>query len=134
MAAMINRKHTKGITLIELLVVLTIMAIVAVAGYPSYQTYLMETRRSDAITAIRENQLRIEEYFTQHAILPTTTQVTLLTASPRSFYTLTYERVNDEQYKITANADTSKAQKRDTNCQTIYITSELDTVMPFECK
>jgi type IV pilus assembly protein PilE len=126
-------KHSFGVTLIELVVVLSIIAILAAIGIPSYQTYLIESRRSDAINALQHNQLLIENYIQKNGITPTSLQVTLLTASEAGFYDITYDRVDDNNYKIVATADSGKSQNSDTGCTTISIMNQMDTVYPAYC-
>ena len=123
-----------GLTLTELLIVISITAVLAAIGYPSYQTYLKETRRQDAINSIRENQLIIESYILNYAKTPSTSEVSLLSTSAKGYYTLTYNRIDETHYIITAKAEPSKSQATDTNCTVIWISSELDTTFPAECK
>ena len=125
--------NMKGLTLIELIVVLSIIATLAVIGYPSYQTYLVESRRSDAHLALRENQFIIEQYINENGITPTSGQVTLATTSTSGFYTVAYTRVSDERYKLVATAATGTSQVGDTGCTTLTLTSEMDKVYPMDC-
>lgn len=124
---------SRGLSLIELLVVITIISVLATVGYPSYKTYLMESRRTDAINALRENQLTIEKYMQQSGVTPTTSAVTLLTTSAQGFYDLTYTRVDDDSYKLVATAVSGRSQANDTDCTTITLISEMDNIYPTAC-
>lgn len=123
-----------GATLMELLVVITIIAILAAVGYPSYQTYLMESRRSDAINSLRQNQLIIENYMQSNGgVTPDAGDVTLLTTSPEGFYTLTYSQQANNAYKLVATAVNGTSQENDTECVTITLISQMDTIYPTYC-
>lgn len=124
---------SRGLSLIELLVVITIISVLATVGYPSYKTYLMESRRTDAINALRENQLTIEKYMQQSGVTPATNAVTLLTTSEQGFYDLTYTRVDDDSYKLVATAVSGRSQANDTDCTTITLISEMDNIYPTAC-
>lgn len=126
-------KHYFGVTLIELVVVLSIIAILAAIGIPSYQTYLIESRRSDAINALQHNQLLIENYIQKNGTTPTSSQVTLLTASSEGFYDMTYNRIDDANYKIIATANSGKSQNNDTGCTVITMINQMDTIYPAYC-
>lgn len=126
-------KRNQGVTLLELIVVLTIVAILAVVGFPSYQTYLMESRRSDAIDALRENQLTLENYMQVNGVTPASGAVTLLTTSKAGFYNITYTQVDNNSYKLVATAVSGKSQVNDTGCTTITLISQMDTIYPTTC-
>lgn len=126
-------KYTFGVTLIELVVVLSIIAILAAIGIPSYQTYLIESRRTDAINALQHNQLLIENYIQKNGVTPSSSQVTLLTVSPEGFYNLSYDQVDTANYKIIATADSSKSQNSDTGCTIITVINQMDTIYPTYC-
>jgi type IV pilus assembly protein PilE len=126
-------KHIRGLTLIELIVVLAIVAILAVVGYPSYQTYLIESRRTDAINGLRANQLIIENYMQENGVTPDPSAVTLETVSPAGFYTLDYTQDDDDSYQLVATADPANTQNNDTGCTTITLISQMDNIYPTYC-
>lgn len=128
-----NMLRIIGVTFIELIIVLAIIAILAVVGYPSYHTYLVESRRADAINALRENQFVIENYIQQNGDTPTSVEVTLATNSPEGFYTIAYTQVDSDSYKLVATAATNTSQESDTDCLTITLISEMDTIYPTYC-
>lgn len=126
-------KILKGLTLVELLVVMSIIGILAAVGLPSYYTYLKESRRGDAVTALRENQIAIEQYISQNGTTPTSGQVTLLTTSPGGFYTIAYTQVSSSRYKMVATAASGTTQVNDTGCTTLTLVNEMDSIYPLDC-
>lgn len=122
-----------GISLVELIVVLTIMILLAVIGFPSYQTYLMESRRSEAINTLRENQALIENYVQQNNVLPNEFEFAFKNTSPNGFYTIVYEIISSDRYRLTASADPTKSQINDTDCTTLILGSDMDGVFPVNC-
>ena len=121
-----------GLSLIELLVVLTIIGILATLAIPSYQSYLMETRRQDAIQSIRTMQMEVEAYIAQEGTTPSVSDFPAID-SEQSLYTITYIKQSDDNYKIQADAKAGSSQSGDTGCTTIYITNKLDSTYPYEC-
>lgn len=128
-----KQKNRRGISIIELIVVLTIISILAVVGFPAYQTYLIESRRSDAVNALRANQLTIESYMQQFGVTPSDSDVTLITDSANSFYTIAYTQVDNDSYKLVATAVPTSSQNNDTGCTTITLISEMDNIYPTYC-
>lgn len=126
-------KYKFGVTMIELVVALSIIAILAAIGLPSYQTYLIESRRSDAINALQSNKLIIENYMQKNDITPTSGQVTLLEVSTAGFYDIAYIRVSDTTYRMTATAKSGTSQSGDTGCTIIKLRKESDTIFPAYC-
>ncbi len=127
-------QNNKGLTLIELIVVMTIVAILSVIGLPAYQTYMIETRRSDAINAIRADQLIIEEYMQQNGgATPSSSDISLSATSPGGFYNIAYTQVDSSSYSLVATAVSTTSQNNDTGCTTITLISQMDTIFPTYC-
>ena len=124
----------RGVTLIELIVVISIIAILAVIGYPSYQTYLIESRRTDAINGLRSNQLLVEAWMQNHSTTPDSSDVPLATVSPAGFYDLTYVQDSSDSYQLIATAVTTSSQNDDTGCTTITLVSQMDNTYPIACR
>lgn len=126
-----------GFTIIELITVVAITAILAIFAVPAYNTYLIESRRSDAINAMRSNQLAVENYILNNSVAPADAATGgLLTVSEAGFYNLSYARdaTNLERYTITATAVSTKSQNGDTGCTTLKLMSETDFIFPKQCR
>ena len=61
-----NKKHTKGFTLIEVMIVVAILGIITAIAFPSYVDYVRKGKRTDAkVELLRMAQLQ-ESYFVQN--------------------------------------------------------------------
>ncbi len=58
-----NKRLSKGFTLIELMVTVIILSIIVAIAYPAYTNYTTQTRRSDAQVALTQTANRLEKYF-----------------------------------------------------------------------
>ena len=55
-----NRYSQQGFTLIELMIVVAIIGVLAAIAYPSYQSYVIKTKRTDAMTELQNIATQIE--------------------------------------------------------------------------
>lgn len=58
-----NKRLSKGFTLVELMVTVIILSIIVGIAYPGYQRYTTQTRRSDAQIELTQTANRLEKYF-----------------------------------------------------------------------
>jgi type IV pilus assembly protein PilE len=58
-----QKKHSSGFTLVELMIVVAITAILVAIAIPSYYAYVMKSRRADAKVALSEISQRLEGYY-----------------------------------------------------------------------
>lgn len=56
------RSRHHGFTLIEIMIVVAIVAILAVIALPSFADQIRKSRRSEAISAMQDAQLRLERW------------------------------------------------------------------------
>ena len=61
-----NRKHLKGITLVELMIVVVILAIIGTLAYPTYQGHATRARYADAKVMLLQIMQRQREFFTDN--------------------------------------------------------------------
>lgn len=64
---LLNRQHTHGITLLELVIVILIIGIVAAVAYPSYIDTVRKGRRADAVTSLLKLQIDQEQWRANHS-------------------------------------------------------------------
>jgi type IV pilus assembly protein PilE len=60
------KRHSNGITLIELMVVVVIVAILAAIAYPSYRQQVIRSNRTEAKVALMGNSQALEKCFTRY--------------------------------------------------------------------
>jgi type IV pilus assembly protein PilE len=56
-------KTHRGFTLIELMIVVVIVAILAAIGIPSYQDYIRRGRIAEAVSALSDIRVKMEQFF-----------------------------------------------------------------------
>ena len=66
-----NKRLSKGFTLVELMVTVIILSIIIGIAYPSYQRYTTQTRRTDAQIELTTTVNRLEKYFSMCSSYPT---------------------------------------------------------------
>lgn len=59
-----GRRHTAGVTLIELMVAVAIVGILAALAYPSYQRYVARTHRNAAAACLSQYAQFMERFYT----------------------------------------------------------------------
>lgn len=58
-----NKRLSKGFTLVELMITVIILSVIVGIAYPSYQKYTTQTRRADAQIELTTTANRLEKYF-----------------------------------------------------------------------
>lgn len=133
--------NNKGITLTELLVVMAIISVIASVAFPAYQNHLRKARRNDGITAIYSLQEKVEDYIVVNEVLPADSDFPEKDSN-NGFYTIYYNKQNDDIYRVQAVAKTNTTQENDIfmlkgeeiDCRTMYITNKIDSVYPPKCR
>lgn len=114
----------RGLTLVELMVVVAVMAIVATVGYPLYTNQVEKARRADAKIALETIAQAQERYYTingEYAATLSSLQISTDLQSGTSeegYYNITVARAgaDNEQFTVTADADSGGRQANDTEC------------------
>jgi type IV pilus assembly protein PilE len=104
-----NKIHTKGFTLIELMVILTIVAILVALAIPSFRDTLRKSRRSDAMNAILGIHLAQERWRVNHTTYGALTDLGIDGTSPDGHYVLTIEDEDEHNFTIIATAQGDQA-------------------------
>lgn len=116
-----HSKNEGGFTLIELLIVMIIVAILVSIAYPSYRAWILKSHRSEAMSALAQDQAILERCYAQSfsyagacASLPAFPQTTA-----QGFYSITLTDQAATTYTLTATAIGN--QTLDTNCLTMSV-------------
>ena len=118
-AMYLPRSHNEaGFTLVELMITVAIIGILASVAVPSYRSYVLKSRRVEAMSELTKAQTIIERCyganFTYSGACSPTTPLT----TPNGFYTITAASVATT-YTFTATAAGSQAA--DTTCTTLSV-------------
>lgn len=140
------RSKAKGFTLIELMIVLVVIAIIAAVAIPAYTSQIRKSRRSDAMTALGDLQLRQERYRAENPTYGTVVQVGATASgtsytSPGGYYTISVATLSGNCPNNTTTAESTSnsywlqavpvsgsSQASDTACSTILLKSECGTI------
>lgn len=129
----------KGFTLIELMVVVAIVAILAMIAMPSFTEQIRKSRRSVAMQALSDLQLKQERWRANNITYGSLTDIGGAALTPDGYYALSVATpsgtcsdgktplTNKNSYAITA--DTKGAQESDDGrCATLVLTSRCGIV------
>ncbi len=115
--------HTHhGYTVIETMIALAIVATLAAIAYPSFQQQVLQSRRSDSVTALLRIQLQQERWRSDNPQYASLQQLGLSDTSARGHYRLTVTDETHRRYAATARAHGGQA--RDATCRVMRIAVE----------
>ena len=115
------KRSNRGVTLIELMIVVAIVGILAAVAYPSFQSYIVRSRRADALTALSQVQVIIERCYAQNFSYSQTCVAlpAFPLVSPQGFYSVGLSNLTATTYTLTATVVGS--QTKDTQCASFTI-------------
>lgn len=128
-------RRIRGFTLIELMVVLAIVAILAAIAVPAFTGQVRKSRRSDAMQALSELQLKEERYRASNATYGSIVAVGGSSTSQNAYYALSYGTPATDAactcstatcYALTAAAQ--GAQASDTACASMVLTNKCGSI------
>lgn len=115
------RRAQPGFTLVELMIVVAIVGILMSIAIPSYRSYILKSRRADALTALSQSQVILERCYAQSfsynaacAGLPV-----FPAASERGYYSVAMTNQTATTYTLTATPVGNQAS--DTLCAVISV-------------
>jgi type IV pilus assembly protein PilE len=112
-----SRVH--GFTLIELMITVAVIGILSAVALPSYKSYVLRSRRAEAMASLSQAQTAIERcYAANFSYAPPTACPAPTSPSPNGFYTITASS-SATTYTLTATA--AGSQVADTTCNTMMI-------------
>jgi type IV pilus assembly protein PilE len=128
-------KSQRGFTLLELMAVVAIIAILALIAFPSYSEFIRRGKRSEALSAISDIQLREERWRADNPLYGTMlnlfTNAAGVTAynNSHSYYDITIAATPDgSNYTVTATRKGSMAN--DPKCGDFIMTYSAGTSTP----
>jgi type IV pilus assembly protein PilE len=114
--------HRAGFTLIELLIALVIIGILTAYAYPSYLQYILKTHRTDALSALTQDQIILERCYAQNfayngtcGALPAFPQT-----SSQGYYSIMLSNLGANTYTLSATP--VGQQVKDTTCASFTVT------------
>ena len=136
-----SKRSIHGFTLLELMITVAIVGILAAIAYPSYLDYVIESRRTDAITSMTSIKLQQERFRFNCPNYATdigtggcaALELDTATESTDQYYDLditTHPSVSGA-YQITATG--KSGQENDSDCPTITYSSNTDSFTPEGC-
>lgn len=117
-------KQGKGFSLIELLIAITIVGIIVSVAIPSYNSIMLETRRSDALTALSNRAMLQERFYTTNNAYSNSMADLGGAISDEGFYNIAVDTsaCANSCFTLTATPIAGEAQDSDDTCWTIRIT------------
>ena len=92
-----QKKHTGGFSLLELLIVVTIISIISAIAYPSYTNYVLRGKRSEARAALMDIAARQERFYSDNNQYVALEGAGISTTSENGHYRLSITLENNNQ-------------------------------------
>jgi type IV pilus assembly protein PilE len=104
-----NRRSTKGFTLLETMIVVAVVAVLAALALPSYATYVSRSRILDAVTRLADARARMDDYYLdQRTYTDDTGQCGVAAATAATDYLTVRCEATSTTFLVTASGMASK--------------------------
>jgi type IV pilus assembly protein PilE len=125
-------QKSTGFTLIELMIVVAIMAILTTVAYPSFNSYLLKSKRIEAIQSLYSMQLKQEDWRISHPGY-TSSAADLINPTSNAHYSYN-TTVSGSSYTVTATAKGSQLNDKEgsTSCSPLTL-SRNNSKTPTAC-
>lgn len=115
-----NRSRNRGFTLIELLIVLVVLAVLAALAVNAYRDYVLQSNRTEAMSALMELAQLQEEYFgNRQTYTGSLATLNYPATTDNDLYQLAISTSATVGYVLQATANGSQAQ--DDSCRTFVL-------------
>ncbi|MFP2768800.1 type IV pilin protein [Oceanisphaera sp. KMM 10153] len=104
-------QKSTGFTLVELMIVVAIVAILATVAYPSFHSYLLKSKRIEAIQSLYNMQLKQEDWRISHPGY-TSSAANLISPTSNAHYNYS-ATVSGSSYTVTATAQGSQLNDKE---------------------
>lgn len=113
----------EGFTLIEVVIAVAIIGILAAIAYPSYQSYVLQSRRAEAMAGLLDLQQDLEKWRVSNPSYAgcSATSNPPCAAPPNDHYNFSISNQTATTYTITATPKAGSPQASDTKCYTLRI-------------
>lgn len=124
------RKHSNGVTLIELLLVVIIIGILIAVAIPSYRQFTMRSNRAEAHSLLLQTAANQEQFYLQNNTYADDTALSLgsplglgmMTSSVSGNYTLGIDSADVTGFEAVATA--AQGQSADFECAVLAINEQ----------
>jgi type IV pilus assembly protein PilE len=114
-----RRRLAAGFTLIELMIAVAIVAILAAVALPSYQSYVLKSRRADALSLLQSVQLAQEKHRLSNPTYSANCPAGVSCTSQH--YSVAISNASATGYTLRATPLSGSPQSKDTTCSWIEL-------------